>query len=531
MPAKRKSAGRRGTGGKRSGEKRIWNFEEGPPQELAAEQAVLGAMLTERAAVLRAAAMLEPRDFYSPQHQLLYAAMMAMMRDGNPVDMVTLQAHLGEERWAEVGGHSYLFQMQDEAPTSAGIRAYAEIVRDCSILRDQDTAMRSYRQQADPERRDALLTALEKSAASSHTVISIDELIAQEIEVEWLVEPMIPLHGVTVVIADTGFGKSLFVLSLCHAVANGGAKWLGKYQIQRRGGALLYDAEVGDAGTRQRGLDLDLGAGVQSRVVKQEPVLDAWDTEFDGEGEPEEAEEKEARPFGLCFDLSVPLGPRIGTLEGEIRAWKARVVVFDNLGELKDPRFEVKSNDDMTLVINSLRKLARKCHCAIVLVHDIRKSGPLGEYSPMDAAMGAKAIMSKADSTLRIEGKADGQKTVVHAKNRLSVRREPPFRLAEATGPDGRGLVLLHDGVVKSDASGKQEAAEEAITQCLGTGASHTRAELVGMITQATGVSTHTVDRAIAEMKEQGILVQRVVDKQSGKGKEARFWFAGEADS
>ena len=112
-------------------------LEHVPPQSLEAEQATLGAMLMERDALARVVDVLEPEDFYSPQHQMLYRAMVDMFNDSEPVDLVTVQTRLQNRgQLEEGGGTSYLLALQESAPTAASISHYARIVREKATLRE-----------------------------------------------------------------------------------------------------------------------------------------------------------------------------------------------------------------------------------------------------------------------------------------------------------------------------------------------------------------------------------------------------------
>jgi replicative DNA helicase len=111
-------------------------LERVPPQSLEAEQATLGAMVMERDGIARVVDLLDPEDFYSPQHQTLYRAIIDLFNNGQPVDLVTLQAQLRDRgQLEEVGGTSYLVALQEAAPTAAAISHYARIVREKATLR------------------------------------------------------------------------------------------------------------------------------------------------------------------------------------------------------------------------------------------------------------------------------------------------------------------------------------------------------------------------------------------------------------
>jgi len=101
-----------------------------------AEQAVLGAMLLDQDAALRASELLDDSMFYREGHRRLYRAMMAMTEQRTVIDHVTLRDELlrrGE--LTEAGGVEYLAELVDAVPTAANLEFHAKIVRDKAILR------------------------------------------------------------------------------------------------------------------------------------------------------------------------------------------------------------------------------------------------------------------------------------------------------------------------------------------------------------------------------------------------------------
>jgi replicative DNA helicase len=151
-------------------------LEHIPPQSLEAEQASLGAMLMEREAIARVVDLLEPEDFYSPQHQILYRAIIDLFNDSVPVDLVTLQARLQDRGQLErIGGTSYLLTLQEAAPTAAAVAQYARIVREKATLRGLLRAsgeIRNLAQSAGDEDIEAILDRceLEVFAVSERTI-------------------------------------------------------------------------------------------------------------------------------------------------------------------------------------------------------------------------------------------------------------------------------------------------------------------------------------------------------------------------
>ena len=107
-----------------------------PPQNIEAEQSTLGAMLLERAAIEKAAEILEKEDFYRDSHQVLFEAITALAQRDEPVDLITVQEELkNRDKLEAVGGLAYLTALFDTVPTAANIEYYAKIVEEKAILR------------------------------------------------------------------------------------------------------------------------------------------------------------------------------------------------------------------------------------------------------------------------------------------------------------------------------------------------------------------------------------------------------------
>ncbi len=108
-----------------------------PPQNIEAEQSVLGSMLIDKDAQLEAAELLNPADFYKDIHGQIFQAIVSLSNRGEPVDLVTVCDELEKQQLLEkVGGAAYLASMADMTPTAAHIRYYAGIVREKALLRN-----------------------------------------------------------------------------------------------------------------------------------------------------------------------------------------------------------------------------------------------------------------------------------------------------------------------------------------------------------------------------------------------------------
>lgn len=111
-------------------------FERIPPQDLIAEQSVLGGMLLSKDAIADVVEILRPNDFYRPAHETIYDAIIDLYGHGEPVDPVTISAELTKRgEIAKIGGAPYLHTLMSSVPTAANAHYYARIVREQSILR------------------------------------------------------------------------------------------------------------------------------------------------------------------------------------------------------------------------------------------------------------------------------------------------------------------------------------------------------------------------------------------------------------
>lgn len=107
-----------------------------PPQDLAAERAVLGSMLIEPEAVSKAIELLQPDDFYKYSHREIYRAMQDLFTRTEPVDILTVAASLSRSNLLEeIGGNYYLTELGNNIPSAANVEYHARIVLEKSLLR------------------------------------------------------------------------------------------------------------------------------------------------------------------------------------------------------------------------------------------------------------------------------------------------------------------------------------------------------------------------------------------------------------
>lgn len=108
-----------------------------PPQDIEAEQAVLGSMLTDQDAVIAAIEVLKEDDFYREDNKIIYTALLNIYNRAEPIDIITLKSELSSMGKLEaVGGLEYIAQLPDKVPTTANVERYVKIVEEKSMLRN-----------------------------------------------------------------------------------------------------------------------------------------------------------------------------------------------------------------------------------------------------------------------------------------------------------------------------------------------------------------------------------------------------------
>jgi replicative DNA helicase len=107
-----------------------------PPQDIAAEQSILGAMLLSKDAIADVVETVRESDFYRPSHQTIFATVLDLYGRGEPVDAVTVAADLSRTGdLHRIGGAPYLHTLVSMVPTAANAAYYGRIVREQAILR------------------------------------------------------------------------------------------------------------------------------------------------------------------------------------------------------------------------------------------------------------------------------------------------------------------------------------------------------------------------------------------------------------
>lgn len=141
-----------------------------PPQNVEAEQSVLGSVLIDKDCLFRIANILTPEDFYRDDHQTIFGAMLQLFEKRSPIDMVTLTEELRTAKNLErSGGATYLAHLANQTISSAHAQNHAEIVSQKAVLRRLIKAATNIIEQSFAEKED-IPTILDRSEQTLFSV-------------------------------------------------------------------------------------------------------------------------------------------------------------------------------------------------------------------------------------------------------------------------------------------------------------------------------------------------------------------------
>ena len=139
-----------------------------PPQNIEAEQAVLGSLLIDKNTIFRVADILSSQDFYSPVHEKIYSGILSLYEKRQPIDVMTLANWLKETNMlASIGGSTYLAELTNQVTTASHVEHYAGIVKEKKIRRDLIKASAEITEEAfEPQEIEDLLDDIEQKILS-----------------------------------------------------------------------------------------------------------------------------------------------------------------------------------------------------------------------------------------------------------------------------------------------------------------------------------------------------------------------------
>lgn len=113
------------------------NLEKLPPQNIEAEEALLGSLLIDKDAIIKVADIIGPDDFYKDIHRLIYESMLEIFEHREPIDILSISNRLKEKDQLDlVGGRSYLADLANAVPSATHVVSYAQIIQRKATLRN-----------------------------------------------------------------------------------------------------------------------------------------------------------------------------------------------------------------------------------------------------------------------------------------------------------------------------------------------------------------------------------------------------------
>jgi replicative DNA helicase len=331
-------------------------FTATDPHDIAAEQAVLGAMLHSANAVEKALAALSAGDFYRPAHGLIFSACGAARRAGESVDPVTIKDRLesvGALR--EAGGHPYLFRLFEMVPSAAAVANYAAIVRERGVRRRVIAAGRRTVQMGRDASEDAhglAERAVREMEAVRDYDIGDDDLTTQTIEeflavpdeeYDWIVPGLLERGDRLILTGQEGAGKTTLFRQLGVTIAAGIHPFSGLPIEPKR--VLYIDCENGHAHTRRKIRPLAQQAALQGYPIDEKNL---W---------------LEIHPEGL--DLAVDKD--VSWLLRRVTLINPDVVMIGPLYRMV-PR-ALNSDDDVAPILATLNMIRARGACVLVEAH------------------------------------------------------------------------------------------------------------------------------------------------------------------
>lgn len=427
-----------------------------PPHNLDAERAVLGCVLLEGSpAFVRVAGTLQPADFYTDAHRLIFESMLEIGGHGQGVDVITLGEEMRRrETFHSAGGPVALAQMLEFAAVATNLDAYMGIVREKSIRRALIAQAVLAIENAHDERTRVLdlLDRARRTAEdlAARTVVGEDVLVVRSVaelaaldipEPQFIVDKWIPEALLSFIVGDSEAYKSWFTMYLALCVA-AGRPMFDRLPV-RQCPTLFVSEEQGEAEDKRRMSKLASGMGFDLTGL---PCYVASDQTFN-------------------FDDTA----KYAALRARIETRGIRLAIFDSFVRVHK-RKEVDSGDMSRLYMDRMKPLLHE-GVALVFLHHKRKPppGPSGQSpsSDSDDIRGSGDIRAAARAVLFLRAIADTGQVIVRHNKASGFKRQEPF----VFGFDDSTPVLTWRGKPEDvlDKTGKCRAAILEFAQERGT--------------------------------------------------------------
>jgi replicative DNA helicase len=361
-----------------------------------AEQAVLGAMLLDQDATLRAVELVDDTMFYREEHRRLFRAMRSLVERRVVIDHVTLQDELDRRgELATVGGPEYLADLVDAAPTAANLDFHARILRDKSILRrliESATAIvteaydgratasdlldtaesrifqisQTRREQGFTRLKEMLWPTMERIETLQRSGKAITGVPSGFVDLDELTSGFQPSELI-IVAARPSMGKTAFCLNIAAHAA-----------IEARVGVAVFSLEMSKEALVQRMLTAE--AQVDSQRVRRAALRDSDFTRL-------------ARAAGILQNCPVWIDdtPALTLLEMRSKARRLKaehdigLLVVDYLQLMRSPEYSENRVQEISDISRSLKGLARELSVPVIALSQLSRASEQrgGERKPI----------------------------------------------------------------------------------------------------------------------------------------------------
>ena len=381
-----------------------------PPQNIDAEQSVIGSIFLEPDAIVGVLEYLTPEDFYRQNHQVIFKAMMALNERGEAVDIVTTSNELSEKQQIEnAGGQGYLIELAEKVPTAANVEYYAKILSDKSTLRRLirtsneiskeaftdggdlasvlDRAERNILEVSEKRNRsgfvlirDVLNQALESVEARAKSTGDITGIPTGYIELDRMTSG---LHADELIIlaARPSVGKTAFVLNIAQNVATKAEEVVAIFSLEM-GAESLVNRMICSEGS------IDAGRLRNGQLTDQE-----WESFFLAMGSLSKAD--------IYID-DTP-GIRVAEIRAKCRRLKQEkgrlgLIVIDYLQLIEGTGRESRQQE-VSEISRNLKKLAKELSCPVIALSQLSRG--------VEQRQDKRPIMSDIRESGSIEQDAD----------------------------------------------------------------------------------------------------------------------------
>lgn len=356
-----------------------------PPQSIASEQSVLGAILIDKNAIVEVAGFLRPEHFYEDRHGMIFNAMLGLYEERRPIDLLTLTEKLkSDKKYKEVGGSAYLTELTGIVPTSANIEEYGKMIRELYAKRELISASAELAEMSfdsGKNLRDVLDKAesrifsisqdnLERNFVSMRDILAssfdrLDEIQKRGSGMSGIPTGYKDLDNVLAGMQDSnllilaarpGVGKTAFLLNVLHNVA-----------VKQNIPVAMFSLEMSVE---------ELG----NRMLVLQSGIDAWKLKT-GKLEDEDFD-KLQDAMGILAEAPIYIDdtPGISIMEMRTKARRVQMehglkVLFVDYLQLMDPGRKMENRvQEVSMVSQALKNLARELKIPVIAASQLNRS-------------------------------------------------------------------------------------------------------------------------------------------------------------